>query len=62
MKKFTSSEQIWLILFVVVIIGLMAGCMMSTVKQSGTWGPRPSTSMMMKVDHLAATAGPSEGS
>ncbi|MEO6961266.1 MAG: hypothetical protein ABIY90_04820 [Puia sp.] len=41
MKKLNASERTWLIIFIVIIIGLMAGCMIETVSDSNTWGPRP---------------------
>jgi len=41
MKRLSHTEKIWLVIFLVVVIGLMAGCMIETVMDSGPWNPRP---------------------
>ncbi|MDP4130755.1 MAG: hypothetical protein Q8918_10310 [Bacteroidota bacterium] len=41
MKKLTSSERKWVIIFIVIIIALMTGCLIGTVSSSKTWNPRP---------------------
>ncbi len=41
MQKFSRSEKIWLILFALVLIGLIGGCMYETVANHRPIGPRP---------------------
>jgi hypothetical protein len=41
MQKFSRSEKIWLILFALVLIGLIGGCMYETVANHKPIGPRP---------------------
>jgi hypothetical protein len=41
MKRLNASERAWLIFFIVIVIGLMAGCMIETVVNSEPWQPRP---------------------
>ncbi|MFI5123954.1 MAG: hypothetical protein ACHQDF_01440 [Chitinophagales bacterium] len=41
MKRLSRTEKNWLILFIVIVIGLMAGCMIETVVDSSPWNPRP---------------------
>ena len=41
MQKFSRSEKIWLILFALVLIGLIGGCMYETVVNHKPIGPRP---------------------
>jgi hypothetical protein len=41
MKKLSRREKTWLVIFIIIVIGLMAGCMMETVLDSGPWNPRP---------------------
>ncbi len=41
MQKFSRSEKIWLILFILVLIGLIGGCMYETVVNHKPIGPRP---------------------
>jgi hypothetical protein len=41
MKKLSRGEKTWLVIFIIIVIGLMAGCMMETALDSGPWNPRP---------------------
>ncbi len=41
MQKLSRTEKIWLIFFVLIVIGLMGGCMYETVVYHKPIGPRP---------------------
>lgn len=41
MQKFSRNEKIWLILFALVMIGLIGGCMYETIVNHRPIGPRP---------------------
>ena len=41
MQKFSHSEKTWLILFALLLIGLIGGCMYETVVNHKPIGPRP---------------------
>jgi hypothetical protein len=41
MKRLSHTEKIWLVIFLILVIGLMAGCMIETVLDSSPWNPRP---------------------
>jgi hypothetical protein len=41
MKKLSRSEKMWLILFAIILVGLIGGCMYETVSNHKPVGPRP---------------------
>jgi hypothetical protein len=41
MRRLSRTDKAWLILFVVILIALVAGCMLETVLNSKPWHPRP---------------------
>jgi hypothetical protein len=46
MQRLSRTEKMWLILFAVILIGLIGGCMYETVTNHRPLGPRP----VRKVD------------
>ena len=52
MQKFSSSEKIWLILFALVLVGLIGGCMYETVVNHRPIGPRPTRKVNVQSGSL----------
>jgi hypothetical protein len=48
MQKFSRTEKIWLILFALVLIGLIGGCMYETVVNHRPIGPRPTRKLKVQ--------------
>ena len=62
MQKFSRPEKIWLILFILILIGLVGGCMYETVVSHRPIGPRPSRkvkvqSRLLRIKRLSDSFG-----
>jgi hypothetical protein len=62
MQKFSRTEKIWLILFILILIGLVGGCMYETVVSHRPIGPRPSRkvkvqSRLLRIKRLSDSFG-----